>query len=59
MDDKNLKQQLEFYVKQNGIKYRYIAQQINVDESAFCNWRKDRRNLTQQQLQQLQNLIRG
>ena len=59
MDVKILKQELEQYVKSNGIKYRYIAQQINVNESVLCNWRKDRRNLTQQQLQELQNLIRG
>ena len=59
MDDKNLKLQLEIYVKSNGLKYRYIASQLNISESMLCHWRKDRRNLTQQQLQQLQNFIRG
>ena len=30
MDVKFLKQELEQYCKTNGIKYRYIAEQINI-----------------------------
>ena len=57
MDVNILKQELEMYCKTNGIKYKHIAEQINISESMLCHWRKDRKNIPQGQLEQLQKFI--
>lgn len=57
MNVKKLKQELEVFCKSNGIKYKYIADQIQTSESMLCHWRKGRKNLQDKQLQQLKNLL--
>lgn len=57
MDARKLKKELDLYVKKNGIKYRYIAKEIGISESMLCHYRKGRRNLAQEQLQQLQKIL--
>ena len=57
MDANILKKELESYCNRNGIKYKYIAEQIQTSESMLCHWRKGRKNLQDKQLQQLKNLL--
>jgi DNA-binding transcriptional regulator YiaG len=57
MDVNLLKEELEVYCKFNGIKYKYIAEQIHTSESMLCHWRKGRKNLSSRQLEQLKILL--
>ena len=57
MDVNLLKEDLEVYCSKNGIKYKYIANEIHTSESMLCHWRKGRKNLQQNQLEQLKNLL--
>lgn len=59
MDVNLLRQKLEVFCKSNGIKYKYIAEQIKTSESMLCHWRKGRKNLSNNQLEQLEGFIRG
>lgn len=57
MDVNLLKQELEIYCNKNGIKFKYIAEQINVSESMLCHWRKGRKNLQREQLERLKIIL--
>ena len=50
---------LEVYVKEKGVKYKYIAEQIGISESMLCHWRKGRKELGEIKLQALNKYIRG
>jgi len=54
---KEVLEQLKQYVKTHGIKYRWIADQLNISESYFCNCRSGRRELARNKLSKLQKLI--
>ena len=53
----NLKEQLQKFVKANGIKYKYIAKETNVSESMLSHWRAGRKELSKDKLKQLQQII--
>ncbi|CAK7015380.1 hypothetical protein [Tissierella sp.] len=57
VDVNSLREQLQEFVKVNGIKYKYIAEQINISESLLCHWRKGRKELSQDKLNQLKILL--
>ena len=57
MNDNLLNQELEVFCKSNGIKYKYIAEQINTSESMLCHWRKGRKNLSKGKLDKLKIVI--
>ncbi|WP_313232349.1 helix-turn-helix domain-containing protein [Tissierella praeacuta] len=52
-----LREQLQEFVKSNGIKYKYIAEQLNISESMLCHWRKGRKELSRNTLEQLKILL--
>ncbi|HSH50516.1 MAG TPA: hypothetical protein VK982_02225 [Bacteroidales bacterium] len=51
--------ELEDYCKSNGIKYKHIAEKINVTESMFCHFRKGRKNLGKKKLELLKQIIKN
>lgn len=52
-----LRLQLQNFVKANGIKYKYIAKQLDVSESMLSHWRYGRKRLSTSKLGQLQRII--
>lgn len=59
MVDVNLREQLQEYVQEKGIKYKYIAKQINISESMLSHWRAGRKNLSESNLKQLEQIIKN
>lgn len=48
-----VREQLEKYAVEKGIKYKFIAAQIGVSESMLCHFRKGRKELGQTKLNML------
>lgn len=57
MVDVNLRELLQEYVQEKGIKYKYIATQLNISESMLSHWRYGRKELSKDKLKQLQQII--
>lgn len=54
-----LKQELQEYVQEKGIKYKYIAEQIEVSESMLSHFRAGRKNLSSDKIRRLQQIIKN
>lgn len=54
-----LKQELQEYVQARGIKYKYIAQKIEVSESMLSHFKAGRKNLSTDKLMRLQQIIKN
>ena len=59
VDVSEVRKELEVYVKEKGVKYKYIAEQIGISESMLSHWRKGRKELGKIKLQALDKYIRG
>ncbi|MBU5311046.1 helix-turn-helix transcriptional regulator [Tissierella carlieri] len=59
MVDVNLRELLQEYVQEKGIKYKYIAKEINVSESMLSHWRAGRKKLSESNLRLLEQIIKN
>lgn len=57
MDANEVRRKLEVYVKKNGVKYKYIANQIKISESMLSHWRKGRKELGAKKLEALNEYL--
>lgn len=59
MNEIKLREELIKICNKNGIKYNYLARQIQVSPSLFSKWKKGERKLSLDKLIKLQNFING
>lgn len=58
MNEEELRKKFEEYIKNNGIKVRFVSNILNVSESLLSHWRKKRRNLSKINLIKLQKYMK-
>jgi len=51
--NERLRENINQFITNEGIKARYICETLNIDESIFCRWRKGQKSLSSNTLNDL------
>lgn len=48
---------VDIYLKSHGIKAKWLSQQLGIEETRFCHFRRGRENLTDEKYFMLENYL--
>jgi hypothetical protein len=54
-----LRESLESYIKETGVKVRFLSKKVNICETIICHFRKGRMQLPDHQFNSLLNYLIG
>ncbi len=57
--NERLREKINQFIINEGIKARYICETLNIDESIFCKWRKGQKSLSSNTLNDIGQFLQN
>ncbi len=56
--ENEIRQEVNEFCDRFGVKYVFICNKCDINESTFCRWRKGERNLSQPKLKRIKEFLK-